>query len=341
VVRASQPIFLHMICAGIAVMGLSIVPMGIDDSIASNEICSAACMAMPWLLSSGFALAFSALFSKIWRINQIVDACQNYKRLDVKLHHVMVPFFIIFTSNVVILSLWTVLDPLIWVRETRGNGRGRDEFNSYGACSFHDHLLSTALAVSLLSINFLALLMALIQLYRARNISVEYSESKYIAIALGGNLQVFLTGLPILVLVNDSPQVLFFVRSSLVFALAMSMLLLIFVPKICMMTRSSSRPESAEVFPETKMQRRSSRCDEAHRSEPHLRCSRDSEDIFNVNDTVSSLAASPHEEGQSLARVSSRNSRLLILSDISESLGPSELESSYILRASLPGQVIP
>eukprot|EP00977_Amphora_coffeiformis_P022174 scaffold10570_cov176-Amphora_coffeaeformis.AAC.24 len=328
VVRASQPLFLHMICAGIAVMGLAIVPMGIDDSIASDDACSTACMAMPWLLSLGFSIVFSALFSKIWRINQIVDACQNFKRLDVKLHHVMVPFFIIFTTNVVILSLWTVLDPLVWVRETRDSGRRSDEFNSYGACSFNDHVVSTALGVSLLVINFLALLMALIQLYRARNISVEYCESKYIAIALGGNLQVFLTGLPILVLVNDSPQVLFFVRSSLVFALAMSMLLLIFVPKVCMMGKLSTGPESCvySSSPEPNTRGRISMGDRAYRSESHLRPSRDSDDIYQFKETVPSLAESTQEEGRMFAWATPRNTRLPIFSDISESLGPSEFE---------------
>lgn len=229
VVRASQPIFLHILCAGILTMGLSIVPMGIDDSLASDRGCTIACNFVPWLLSMGFSIAFAALYSKIWRINQIVKACRNYQRVNLKPRHVLVPFFCIFTLNVVVLTLWTAIDPLVWVRESRD-----DDKNSYGSCSFQGHAASISFAASLLAINFLALVLALVELYRARNISMEYSESKYIAIAIGSNLQVFLTGLPILVLVNDSPQLLYFVKSSLVFVLAMSMLLLIFVPKMLM-----------------------------------------------------------------------------------------------------------
>ena len=246
VIRASQPLFLQIFCAGIMIMGLSIVPMGIDDSLAADRGCTIACMAMPWLLSMGFSIVFAALFCKIWRINQIVTACRNYQRVSVQPHHVLVPFFFIFTTNAVILCLWTAIDPLVWVREFREDQRNANDFNSYGYCAFQGSAASISFGVSLLAINFLALILALVELYRARNISMEYSESKYIAIAIGSNLQVFLTGVPILLLVNDSPQLLYFVKSSLVFVLAMSMLILICIPKMLMIRNAVSQdvPES-------------------------------------------------------------------------------------------------
>lgn len=236
IVKRSQPLFLHILCAGILTMGLAIVPMGIDDSLASDRGCTIACMASPWLLSTGFSIVFAAMFSKIWRINQIVRAARNYRRTNLTIHHVLVPFFCIFTLNLVVLTLWTTLDPLVWTRESRDDETNSQNFNSFGSCSFQGHAASITFASLLLAINFLALVLALVELYQSSkyNISMEYSEGKFIAIALGSNLQVFLTGLPILVLVNDSPELLYFVKSSLVFVLAMSMLLLIFVPKMLM-----------------------------------------------------------------------------------------------------------
>jgi hypothetical protein len=71
VVMASQPEFLILICVGTAILGLSIIPLSIDDSVTTQRGCDIACMATPWLFSIGFVLAFSALFSKTWRINKV------------------------------------------------------------------------------------------------------------------------------------------------------------------------------------------------------------------------------------------------------------------------------
>jgi multiple sugar transport system substrate-binding protein len=76
IVRASQPFFLVMICAGTMVLGLTIIPLGIDDgdssplscSLEDSEGCDKGCMAVPWLLALGWSIVFSALFSKLWRV---------------------------------------------------------------------------------------------------------------------------------------------------------------------------------------------------------------------------------------------------------------------------------
>jgi multiple sugar transport system substrate-binding protein len=64
VVMASQPPFLIIICVGTFIMGTSILPLGIDESIASEKGCSIACMSVPWLIAIGFSVCFAALFSK-------------------------------------------------------------------------------------------------------------------------------------------------------------------------------------------------------------------------------------------------------------------------------------
>jgi hypothetical protein len=71
VIRASQPMFLWMVCAGTLLMAASIFPFGIEDDIASEQGADMACMSGIWLYSLGFVTVFSALFSKIWRINRV------------------------------------------------------------------------------------------------------------------------------------------------------------------------------------------------------------------------------------------------------------------------------
>lgn len=95
VLHSSQPIFLHMLTLGTAVMGFSIIPLGIDDAIVDANGCNAACIAFPWLLTIGFSITLSALFSKIWRVNQLLKASTRFRRVTVSERDVLIPFTVI------------------------------------------------------------------------------------------------------------------------------------------------------------------------------------------------------------------------------------------------------
>jgi len=70
VVRLTQPFFLSMICIGTFIMGTAIICMSFQEPV-SQRILDIACMTVPWLLSLGFVIAFSALLSKTLRINKV------------------------------------------------------------------------------------------------------------------------------------------------------------------------------------------------------------------------------------------------------------------------------
>jgi hypothetical protein len=167
VVRASQPVFLHIMCGGIILLAASIIPNSIDDSVASERGCNIACIASPWLLTLGFSITFSALFSKVWRINQIVKASKNYHRanVDISARHAMIPFMIMLSLNTMILSLWTALDPIIWKRGYMRGGDGGSastterERASTGFCNVGESSFSLACTILLLVINFSALVL--------------------------------------------------------------------------------------------------------------------------------------------------------------------------------------
>ena len=116
VVLASQPFFLRIICIGCFIMASAIIPLSIDDSIASIEGCSKSCMAFPWLLSIGFTTTFAALFSKVWRLNQVISNSMQMRRVTVKETNVILPFVVLMTANIAVLVAWTIVDPLQWVR---------------------------------------------------------------------------------------------------------------------------------------------------------------------------------------------------------------------------------
>mmetsp|Transcript_28824 Transcript_28824/g.58516 ORF Transcript_28824/g.58516 Transcript_28824/m.58516 type:complete len:525 (-) Transcript_28824:116-1690(-) len=64
IVRASQPMFLVMICAGVLIMASTMIPLTMDDQYYSQRATDIACRSLPWCMSIGFTTTFAALFSK-------------------------------------------------------------------------------------------------------------------------------------------------------------------------------------------------------------------------------------------------------------------------------------
>ncbi|KAG7342363.1 7 transmembrane sweet-taste receptor of 3 GCPR [Nitzschia inconspicua] len=245
VVRASQPLFLVTIAFGSFLMAATIIPLSVDDGMASERGCDIACMAAPWLFSVGFVTSFAALFSKLWRINKIFQS-NRFQRVKVTEKDVLVPFAVLFVLNFAFLLAWTIWDPLVWDRKQA------DDFNnSYGRCIGHG-VAHIYLLSAIVIVDVIALVLACHQAFMARGISDEYSETKFIAIAVGGWLQVVLIGVPLMFLVAGNPTADFFIKTCIIFAITLAMLLLIFVPKMLHehnrdSTVSKRATQSAEV----------------------------------------------------------------------------------------------
>jgi len=232
VVKASQPEFLALICVGTLIMGSSIVPLGIDDSVASQRGCDIACMATPWLIAIGFSICFASLFSKIWRLNQLMKAAASFRRIQVTIRDVLLPFAIMITLNVVFLSVWTAVDPLYmyWERVDEGRNESGD-LVSYGHCTASG-TVSIVMISLLAAVNLVALLLANLQAYHARKLTVAYNESKFVALSMASILQATVIGVPLLFLSMTNPTASYVVRIILIFVVCMSILCWIFVPKM-------------------------------------------------------------------------------------------------------------
>ena len=227
VVRASQPFFLAIICFGTVVLGSAIFPLGIDDSFASDKTCSRACMSVPWLLALGWSIVFSALYSKLRRVNLIINSAKKFRRLKLSEKDVLLPFVLLFSSNFVLLLIWTLVDPLYWDRVMIS------ETESYGTCTADLDSSTWKITLSLIAaLNGVSLILANVEAYKARNIDTEYGESKYIDMIMGSILQVVLVGMPLLFLVNENAVASYYIRSTIIFVVCMSILIFIFGPNI-------------------------------------------------------------------------------------------------------------
>ena len=96
------------------------------------------------------------------------------RRVVITEKDVLVPFVVLMTLNFVILLSWTIIDPLVFQRVYSD-----DELASYGRC--HSEGDSWRGFISALAIlNFVAMILANIQAYLARN-SKCYSVSFFIS----------------------------------------------------------------------------------------------------------------------------------------------------------------
>jgi gamma-aminobutyric acid type B receptor len=172
------------------------------------------CMSRPWLAFIGFVITFSALFSKTWRINKFFHSsgtnsvCGLWRRKDdikkswcpVSYHckfsslfpiqfiaasfgrirvstiDVLTPFAVLFTLNVIILTVWTVVDPLTYIRQFEsGTDLWNREIASNGSCK-SEH--AVAYLVALAVVNFSVVILCLWKAWQARDIRSEFAEAK-------------------------------------------------------------------------------------------------------------------------------------------------------------------
>eukprot|EP00008_Paramoeba_atlantica_P014856 CAMPEP_0201478202 /NCGR_PEP_ID=MMETSP0151_2-20130828/3105_1 /ASSEMBLY_ACC=CAM_ASM_000257 /TAXON_ID=200890 /ORGANISM="Paramoeba atlantica, Strain 621/1 / CCAP 1560/9" /LENGTH=574 /DNA_ID=CAMNT_0047859209 /DNA_START=160 /DNA_END=1881 /DNA_ORIENTATION=+ len=211
VIRAAQPVFLVLICLGTLILASTLFPLSIDDKNHSQREADVACMAIPWTLSIGFTLTFAALFSKTWRVNRIFSSSKKsdyFQVIKVNVVDVLIPMLVLLALNSITLICWTTISPLKYERR---NHEGTDGWNrvisTYGSCVSSDGPEGwVPYVVILLVINFSSLIFALIEAYKARSISVAFSETRYISFTFVLMLQSFVVGIPLLFLVYDEPR---------------------------------------------------------------------------------------------------------------------------------------
>lgn len=191
-------------------------------------------MATPWLFTLGFTIIFSVLFSKIWRINILMASAAKFRRVQVNARDVLLPMAVLLALNIVFMTVWTAVDPMFFQRSQRC---GSDAFTSFGNCVVGAGPVSVAMAGSVAGVNFLAIVLANIQAFKARKINTEFSESSSIGLAMGSMMQIFIVGIPLVFLVNDSPPAKYFILVSMISVICFSVLLLMFVPKMRAMSK--------------------------------------------------------------------------------------------------------
>merc|ERR1712205_225970 len=119
-------------------MASSVFPAGVEDDIASFSIASIACNVSYWLYSMGLVGVITAMFTKIWMLSKVFTKPRSEQRLQITRQDILLPFFVIFGLQFLILAFWAAHDPYHWERipiHESGYSMNLVEESTYGVCT--------------------------------------------------------------------------------------------------------------------------------------------------------------------------------------------------------------
>jgi len=244
VVRASQPLFLGMLLAGAVLSTLAILPLGAqtgyryiqdpltgeltDDPNPDVSLVDAACLMTPWFYGIGFSLVFSALCAKMQRVKRIFDAGFAMRKKKVEVKDVIMVIAVILTAEAAILLAWTFVDPPKWERNVVEEVNGY-VLESAGHCYSHPH--GTFFLVQTI-FHAVCLFYVLMLCWRTSDIPTEFAEGNYISLSILCMFNLLLLAIPVSFLIGDDPTALYFVLLAAIFLPNLTVLCLIFCPKM-------------------------------------------------------------------------------------------------------------
>lgn len=62
---------------GVIICLASVFLLGLDGKFVSANVYPAVCQARAWLLTTGFSLAYGAMFSKVWRVHRLTTKAKS------------------------------------------------------------------------------------------------------------------------------------------------------------------------------------------------------------------------------------------------------------------------
>ncbi|CAB9500494.1 Gamma-aminobutyric acid (GABA) B receptor [Seminavis robusta] len=223
VVIAAQPPFLYVLCVGSTLFSMVILVNSFDESHGwTDSMLDKACVATPWLYILGDMIVYSALFTKLWRVNKVLQ----FKRARVKVRQVVWPGLFLVLAAIVLLSVWTAVDDFGWYRQEIDEVSGE----TIGRC------IGTYTGAFLIPVGIICTiptLLTCIMAWKTCDVDDMYSESKWIFSLVLVQIQVIVVGIPVVVILQSVSTNGRYIGVTLItWTFPMSTLGLIMVPKM-------------------------------------------------------------------------------------------------------------
>jgi hypothetical protein len=226
VILFSQPKFLLTVLVGAVLEFISM--MMLSNGYMSSELCYASA----WAGHLGFAIAFSALFAKTWRLNKLFNNKKLRKMRITNKDVFMIVALITFVSLLTLL-VWTIMGAADakYLQQSYGTIYETTQFDVYVGCNSEEGAIPIFI---LLGFEGLLLLYSAMMAYNARNIDVSFGESKHIAIVI---YNIFIIGIVAVVISfvgpgSIDPDGLFVAQVVCQFAGTVMTICVLFLPKL-------------------------------------------------------------------------------------------------------------
>lgn len=215
-----------------------IIPMSFDESQGwSKEGLDAGCATMPWLAVVGFILIYGGLFSKLWRVHRVLQ----FSRRTIKIKHVVWPMAACMSSALVILTMWTIVDPMQWTYVTVDEETGE----ILGTCLTDK---ANVFLPPLVFITFVPAVLTQLMAWKTKDVDQAYSESFWILIMILVQAEVIVIAVPMVILLKDvSVDGKYIGTTAMTWVFAASPLFLVLGPKFLAHRRAISGTSARET----------------------------------------------------------------------------------------------
>ncbi|CAD1475175.1 unnamed protein product [Heterotrigona itama] len=273
VIMSSHPVCNTIMLVGVIACFVSVFLFGIDGRFIAPWQYPAICQARAWMLSTGFTLAFGAMFSKVWRVHRLTTktkadqaklfmAKQKVSSIQKKIQpwklYTMVSGLL--AMDILILVLWQVLDPLERKIETfplesppfgDDDARIRPELEH---CESIHTIRNNIWLGFICSWKGLILVFGLFWAYETRSIKVkQINDSRYVGMAIYNVVVLCLITAPVTMVIASQQDASFaFVALAIIFCCFLSMAL-IFVPKVIEVIRHPKDKAESKYNPDVGM----------------------------------------------------------------------------------------
>ena len=192
-IKASQPEFLLILCLGATLVAASAIFASFDEAKGvSTTRLTHLCRALPWFFVLGYLTMYGALFSKLWRISQVL---QMRRRQSIGINKVLLPFLVLTTCCFFTLLAWQLTDPLEWHRKVISEGE--EPYETYGECASAKFGF-LPFVVPLGFFLFVAMGLTVAIAWKTRDVQAELSEARWIFAGIYVHVQTWLVGIPLL-----------------------------------------------------------------------------------------------------------------------------------------------
>ncbi|XP_043240223.1 gamma-aminobutyric acid type B receptor subunit 2-like isoform X2 [Amphibalanus amphitrite] len=243
-IKMSSPYLNNLIIIGCILTYTSVILLGLDSSLTSEESFPVVCAAKTWVLMAGFTLAFGSMFSKTWRVHSIFTDVKLNKKV-IKDYQLYIVVGVLLSIDIAIMTTWQIVDP--FYRETKQLGQYPHPQNDDAIiipeneyCKSHK---MTVFVGCIYAYKGLLMIFGCFLAWETRHVNIAaLNDSKYIGMSVYNVVIMCVIGVAISFVLSDDQDASFIIISVFILFCTTGTLCLVFVPKLIELQKSKRAP---------------------------------------------------------------------------------------------------